>query len=61
MAASWVAAAVSKPFTDGTHRIGVRCCEPILGQAQLEPTALSVPAMLLLAVCAFCPWALACW
>ncbi len=29
-------------------------------QAQLEPTALSVCAMLLPAACTFCPWALAC-
>ena len=28
--------------------------------AQLEPTALSVLAMLLPAVCTFCPWTLAC-
>ena len=30
------------------------------GYAQLEPTALSVLAMLLPAVCTFCPWMLAC-
>jgi hypothetical protein len=44
-----VAAAASKPLIDGkcAHRIAVRRREPILCQAQLEPTALSVLAMLL--------------
>jgi hypothetical protein len=30
-------------------------------QAQLDPTAASVLAMLLPAACTFCPWELACW
>jgi hypothetical protein len=33
----------------------------VCGQAQLDPTALSVLAMLLPADCTFCPWELACW
>jgi hypothetical protein len=39
----------------------VRRRGPILFQAQLDPTALSVLAMLLPADCTFCPWELACW
>ena len=39
-----------------------RYAPPLTGlrYAQLEPTALSVLAMLLPALCTFCPWALAC-
>ncbi len=39
-----------------------KCCPRLVahGQAQLEPTAESVLAMLLPALCTFCPWALAC-
>jgi hypothetical protein len=46
--------AIAHPTQSCAGRTRKRC------QAQLEPTALSVLAMLLPAVCTFCPWALAC-
>ena len=46
----------------GRTPIGVRPrLSKVCGQAQLDPTALSVLAMLLPADCTFCPWELACW
>ena len=44
----------------GAHELVCLPAPAAFGQAQLEPTALSVLAMLLPAVCTFCPWALAC-
>ncbi len=48
------------PAAVAAHQPAVRRREPILFQAQLEPTALSVLAMLLPAPCTFDPWELAC-
>jgi len=55
-----VPASITRP-AGSTASVRLCCPAPEMRcQAQLEPTALSVLAMLLPALCTFCPWALAC-